>query len=486
MWVEHLANALGLQITPSLDGGTNFAFGGAKTGQDINNIFQRDIGVVIPSLRTQVAAYRLTLADPTLTDPTRVKRAPADALYIVWGGANDLREVVQKGTAGATPASVASDAVNNIATVIRELQSAGAIYFLVPNLSDLGRTPQHVALGSAAVQLATELSTAFNDALKSTLQQLESTLPVHIARLDIAMRFQDVTANPQNFGVTNVTNACLSGDPFSPGTVCATPDSYIFWDAIGHPTAVAQDLIADFAFMVLPPLVATAGANNPQDEIHVSLPLEAQPVLQVRLGTPSEMVSLSQCTIALTKQQGDATRLQTVQVTLVNDTNANGTVDAGEAVVATGQVQGPMDTLTLNISPPLALLPNTVTNLLVTLAINSTHTAASTAPAAGLPGLRLVSSWPAWSLALLVLGSISMLGRRAPSHCLSWLLVGLVAGGCLVLMSCNSSDHDNTAASALEFTVSMPVAGLSATGAMSEPLTQPVAAIQGTMLSIAP
>jgi outer membrane lipase/esterase len=60
MWVEHLANAFGLQITPSLDGGTNFAFGGATTGQDLNRIFQRDLGVVIPSLRTQVAAYRLT------------------------------------------------------------------------------------------------------------------------------------------------------------------------------------------------------------------------------------------------------------------------------------------------------------------------------------------------------------------------------------------------------------------------------------------
>ena len=79
-----------------------------------------------------------------------------------------------------------------------------------------------------------------------------------------------------------------------------------------------------------------------------------------------------------------------------------------------------------------------------------------------------------------------MLGRRAPSQCLSWILVGLVGGGCLVLMSCNSSSHDNTADSALEFTVSMPVAGLSATGAMSETLTQPVITVQGATLSIAP
>jgi outer membrane lipase/esterase len=487
MWVEHLANALGLQITPSLDGGTNFAFGGATTGQDLNRIFERDLGVVIPSLRTQVTAYRLTLADPTLSDPTRVKRAPVDALYIVWGGANDLRDAVQKGTAGATPESIASAAVDNIATVIRELQSAGAIYFLVPNLPDLGRTPQHVALGSAAVQLGTALSTAFNNALESTLRNLESTLPVHIARLDIARHFQEVTASPQNFGVTNVTDACLRGDPFTPGTVCANPESYIFWDAIGHPTAVAQSLIADFAFMALPPLIATSGANNPQNSLRVSLPLEAQPVLQVRLGTTTERVRLSQCTVAFTNLQGDATRVQTVQATLINDTNANGTVDAGEAIVATRQMQGLADTLTLDINPPLDLLPNTVTHLLVTLALNSTLITANPTPASGVPGLRLASSWPVWSMALLVaLGNIGMLGRRAPSQCLSWILVGLVGVGCLVLMSCNSSDHDNAVDSALEFTVSMPVAGLNATGAMSEPLTQPVIAIQGTTLSIAP
>jgi hypothetical protein len=171
---------------------------------------------------------------------------------------------------------------------------------------------------------------------------------------------------------------------------------------------------------------------------------------------------------------------------LVNDTNANGIVDAGEAIVATRQVQGPVDMLTLDISPPLDLLPHTVTHLLVTLSINSTFTAASAAPAAGLSGMSLASSWPVWSVTLLALGSIGMLGRRVSAQCLSWILVGLVGGTCLVLMSCNSSDHANAADSALAFTISMPVAGLNATGAMAEPLTQPVAAIQGTRLSIAP
>jgi outer membrane lipase/esterase len=485
MWIEDLATALGLQITPSLAGGTNFAFGGAKTDFDLHDLFQRDIGIVIPSLRTQVTAYRTTLLDPTLTDPTRMRPAPADALYVVWGGANDLRDAIQQGTQGATPTQIASDAVGNLVDVIRTLQSFGAIYFLVPNLSDLGLTPQQVALGPEAMQLGTALSTAFNSALEHALQQLETTLPVQIARLDIATRFQEVTANPPQFGVTNVTEACFSGDPFAPGTVCAHPENYIFWDAIGHPTAVAQALIADFALTALPPLVATAGPRNPTDTLHVALPLHAQPVLQVRLGTTDEGVRLAHCTVSLGSNQGDATRVHTLQATLVQDTNANGSVDAGDAVLGTQQVQGLVDTLTLALTPPLDLRPQTVTHLLVTLDINSPATTARAAPAAGRPGTRSASVWAGWSAALLaVLGSIGMLGRRTPAPQGVRIIMCLVLGWGLVLMSCTSSDHEDTTTLALS--VSMPVAGLSATGSRSGALTQPVATVRGATIEVAP
>jgi outer membrane lipase/esterase len=485
MWIEDLATALGLEITPSLAGGTNFAFGGAKTDLDLHDLFQRDIGIVIPSLSTQVTAYRATLLDPTLTDPTRTRPAPADALYVVWGGANDLREAVRQGTQGATPAQIASDAVGNIADVIRTLQSLGAIYFLVPNLPDLGLTPQQVALGSQAMQLGTALSTEFNRALEPALQQLETAFPVQIARLDIATHFQEVTTNPQQFGVTNVTDACISGDPFAPGTVCANPDGYIFWDAIGHPTAVAQALIADFALMALPPLVATGGPRNPTDTLHVALPLQAQPVLQVRLGTIDEGVRLAHCTVSLVRNQGDATRIRTLKATLVQDANANGIVDADEAVLATQQVQGLVDTLTLDITPPLDLLPQTVTQLLVTLDINNPATAARATPAVGLPGTRSASAWAGWSVALLAaLGSIGMLGRRTPASRCARIAMGLVLGWGLVLMSCTSSDHEDTTTLALS--VSMPVAGLSATGSRSGALTQPVATVRGATIEVAP
>jgi len=487
MWIEDLATALGLQITPSLAGGTNFAFGGAKTGPDLRDLFQRDIGIVIPSLRTQVTTYRATLLAPTLTDLTRMRPAPADALYVVWGGADDLRQAIQQGTQGANPAQIANDAVGNIVDIIRTLQSLGAIYFLVPNLSDLGLTPQQVALGPQAMQLGTALSIAFNSALEPALQQLETSFQVQIARLDIATLFQEVTANPQQFVVTNVTDACLSGDPFTPGTVCANPDSYIFWDAIGHPTAVAQALIADFALAALPPLVATAGPHNSMDTLRVVLPLQAQPVLQVRLGTTDEGVRLAHCTISLARNQGDASRVRTLKATLVQDANANGIVDADEAILGTQQVQGLVDTLTVDINPPLDLLPQTVTQLLVTLDLNNPATTAAAAPAAGLPGTRSASALAGWSAAFFAaLGSIGLLGRRPPVSRGARIAMCLVLGWGLVLMSCTSSDSDHEDTTTLALSVSMPVAGLSATGARSGALTQPVATVHGATIEVAP
>jgi outer membrane lipase/esterase len=488
MWIEELANALGLQITPSRDGGTNFAIGSAQTGADSDSLFQQDIGVTILSLRSQVTAYRATLRDPTLTDPNRMQQAPVDALYVVWGGANDLREAVRQGTQGATPEQIAGNAVGNIAEIIRTLQSSGAIYFLVPNLPDLGLTPQHVSRGPAVMQLATDLSRVFNSAMESTLQQLESTLPVHIARLDIATHFQDLIREPLRFGVSNVTEACISGDPFEPGTVCAQPESYIFWDAIGHPTAAAHALIADFALPALPPLVVTSGPRNPTDTLHVALPLLAQPVLQVRLGTTDEAVRLTHCTISLTGEQSMATGVHTLKATVVQDTNANGIVDAGEAVVATRQVQGLMDTLSLEFNVPLDLPPQTVTQLLVTLDITSAASVASATPVAASPGVRTASAWPGWSMAFLAaLGSIGMRGRRPSSRWFLQSLGCLVLGCCLVLMSCSSSEHgnDDTGRNSLALTVSMPVAGLGATGSTSGSLTQPVSAIRGATIAVA-
>ena len=87
-------------------------------------------------------------------------------------------------------------------------------------------------------------------------------------------------------------------------------------------------------------------------------------MLQVRLGTTDEGVRLTHCTVSLVRDQGDATRVRTLVATLVQDVNANGIADAGEAVLGTQQAQGLVDILPLDINPPLDLLPQTVTHCL--------------------------------------------------------------------------------------------------------------------------
>jgi hypothetical protein len=210
-------------------------------------------------------------------------------------------------------------------------------------------------------------------------------------------------------------------------------------------------------------------------------------VLQVRLGTTDEGVRLAHCTVSLVRNQGDATRVRTLKATIVQDANANGLVDADEAVLGTQQVQELVDTLTLDINPPLDLLPQTVTHLLVTLDINNPATTASAAPAAGLSGTRSAFAWAGWSVALLAaLGSIGMLGRRTPAPRCARIAMCLVLGWGLVLMSCTSSDSDHEDTTTLALSVSMPVAGLSATGSRSGALTQPVATVRGATIEVAP
>jgi outer membrane lipase/esterase len=72
VWVEYLAERLGLVLQPSRAGGSNYAVGGARLDPQSGS----------NSLRAQADAY------------LRCSRASSGALYIVYGGANDVPAAV--------------------------------------------------------------------------------------------------------------------------------------------------------------------------------------------------------------------------------------------------------------------------------------------------------------------------------------------------------------------------------------------------------
>ena len=131
------------------------------------------------------------------------------------------------------------------------LALAGAKHILVPNLANLGLTPDFIAQGPIAQAGGLALTTAFNAGLAQALAQVEMTLGVDVIPVDIFAAQNSIIANAGAFGFTNTTTACI-----------ATPDvftgctGYVFFDGL-HPTTAAHSLLA-FQFAAAVPLPAPA------------------------------------------------------------------------------------------------------------------------------------------------------------------------------------------------------------------------------------
>jgi phospholipase/lecithinase/hemolysin len=473
VWVEALAEMLGVELTPFLDGGTNFAHGGAEIGLDTEALFEHDSGILIPSIRSQVQTF-------LAANFFGVDEVNPAALYILWGGANDLRDAIQT---GHNPLAEAQTAVDELAAAIADLADAGAIYFLVPNLPNLGQTPESRALGPQAVQQATAASVAFNNALATTLDALEKEHSIVILQLDTFARLEEAIAKPTAFGFTNVTKACLDGDPFAGDAVCANPAGHLFWDSV-HPTKAAHALLAGFAAETLPPLITTRGDESPK-AVDIAFPEQHLPVLQIRLSTGADMVHLTRVLVHLSDLMGQTAIVHTLQVYLVNDTNANGQFDAGETILATGGGSGVMDSLALDLTPTLDIPAAATLQLLVVLDINNSTADASVIHAARpvLPrsAAGLLGAWPAVLFPVLGLVCLGWQQRRR------WRGVGIFLLCCsIVLMSGDAIDQHENANNedTLSFTVTLPARGMRGYSATSGALTAPAVAIAGAAVRL--
>jgi phospholipase/lecithinase/hemolysin len=242
-WVEQLSADLKLKggTGPALrtSAFTNYAFGAARA---------RMTGVM--DLSSQVGLFLSTTQGAI----------PADALYSVFVGGNDVRDatatffVVFFTTGDPVVAQLAAEAVvgeavQSIADNIVLLSSLGATHYLVPNVPDIGVTPAIQSLGPQAVAVATGLSAGFNAALETTFINLENGLGVQITRLNVFKLINDAVADPDIADLVNVTEPCIT-PLVGKGAFCNKPDDYLFWDGI-HPTRAGHDYLAEAALNAL-------------------------------------------------------------------------------------------------------------------------------------------------------------------------------------------------------------------------------------------
>jgi phospholipase/lecithinase/hemolysin len=245
-WHEQLEQTfLGLAVaTNSLDGGTDYAFGGATTRdgtQDrtiIDNPFPfggGNVHITIDNMGKQITDYLAGHA----TD--------ANALYILWGGGNDLFDDYS--------AQNVTNTATRVGLLIIRLANAGARNFLVPNVPPLGAVPNSFGDPNRVAgldQASANYRNQLNSAVGSVVSGFAGNgITIHIYTFDVWLDVIRVLGQPANYNFINTV------DP-AQGQSGVNPDQYLFWDDI-HPTTGGDHELANEANRLLAGQIAPLG-----------------------------------------------------------------------------------------------------------------------------------------------------------------------------------------------------------------------------------
>lgn len=230
LWHEFMADDLGLSTSRSSAGGNNFAYGGAR----IDNATGVSAGVL-----RQWGNYQNRFGGAVM-DPA--------ALYVVWAGGNDMRDLV----GSSAPLMMITSIMGNFQTMLTEMILGGATTLLVPNLPDLGSIPEFRSGANSGS--GNEVSTLWNQALQLMLISLASQYQVDIYMLDVFGIFNSILSDPASEGFVNTTGECRSIRRNFLGAAsevsCANAHTYVFWDEI-HPTSRAHQVLGREAYALL-------------------------------------------------------------------------------------------------------------------------------------------------------------------------------------------------------------------------------------------
>ncbi len=258
--VEYLAARLGLTAKPVVDSsggidpaGSNFAVLGSSTGP----VTQAD-GTVYRNYMT--FRYSPLLPDVGIDDQIGAfasitgGMANPQALYFYWGGANDAYLALEDpgidqndaAQMSAIAQATALQAANNLGNQILFLASLGARDFLVPNLPDLGQTPDAVLgslagiYGSAYAPALSLYTETFNATLATLLDTLDADPFLRIIDFDVFGQYRAYAES----GLYNTSQPCISAPD-------CDPETYLYWDGV-HPTTYFHARLGDMMAQAVP------------------------------------------------------------------------------------------------------------------------------------------------------------------------------------------------------------------------------------------
>ena len=228
-----------------LPGGTNFAIGGATSGQEN---FIEEWPTTPPGLKPFYADLGNAWQLNRFTTPSLPSFDPQTSLFMVWFYPNDafwngatFGQSVGSFDGSTPPAGLNQTAVYNIKGTIEKLASYGAKNFLVPNTPDLGFLPEFNTNPGQSAYFS-GISSQFNSLLATELNGLALSRPdLDIVAFQTDDLFAEVRANPGAFGFSDISNRCQTTPGCSNGSATEQA-SFLFWDG-SHPTTAAHKII---------------------------------------------------------------------------------------------------------------------------------------------------------------------------------------------------------------------------------------------------
>jgi phospholipase/lecithinase/hemolysin len=230
LWVEHLAVGLGLPpLLPSLAGGGNHSFGGARSGGGLTP-------KGLPNLLTQVEG---------------VGPSTPSTLVVLRAGANDYLD--------APPSPAIGDAVNrHLLAAVNALADRGLRWFLVPSELPWGWSPITLpGVGERERRALNALIARQNGALREALAALATRRGLRVTQPDFHGLFLDILAAPAAWGFQEPqTPALLDPAPEASrerGGAVDVPDArgFLWWDSWGHLTSAFHQRLAERALETL-------------------------------------------------------------------------------------------------------------------------------------------------------------------------------------------------------------------------------------------
>jgi len=264
---EVLWRALNLpgELTASALGGTNFAFGGARSrygSQDVSQPGREPPTAGTPSQGNPSFGSFLWQLDTYLSATGAV--ADPFALYMVMIGGNDVGDIAAELGRGDTANADAlfAQSVADVVSGVVDLVVAGARNVAVASVPNLGITPEARALDAVApgtAALLSGLSLSYNNTLAAGLDgALGLVGDLDFWFLDTYALVDEILADPGRFGLVNTTDACLVGffvdgpdGSGIPPALCTDPTTFGFYDRV-HPSSTVHAVLAERFYAAVP------------------------------------------------------------------------------------------------------------------------------------------------------------------------------------------------------------------------------------------